>query len=291
MVEGVYNPRQKLPLIPCSDGAGLVERVGSEVKSWKPGDRVMPIFAQKWWDGAPNFDQLRSTLGGPNDGCLSEYQTFEDTGLVSIPEHLNWEEAATLGCAGLTAYNSVVTYGNVSNGSSVLCLGTGGVSLFALLFAKAIGAKVIITSSSEEKLERAKALGADEVISYTKKANWEREVRRLTNMLGADLVIEVGGAGTLGKSMMSVKPFGTIALIGVLAGGESNLSLYPILMQGVKVQGIIVGSRTDFQNMNQLVEAKKIKPVVDKVFGWSEVPEAFQYLSAGKHFGKVVISW
>ncbi|MDF3819581.1 NAD(P)-dependent alcohol dehydrogenase [Leptospira sp. 96542] len=291
MIIGKYNPRQKLPLVPCSDGAGIVEAVGSAVTEWKKGDRVLPIFAQKWLDGKPNMDNLRSTLGGPNDGCLAQFGIFSESGLVKTPDHLTDAEAATLGCAGVTAYNAVVSFGGIEPGSSVVCLGTGGVSLFALQFAKMMGAKVIITSSNDEKLERAKSLGADETINYSKKTNWERDIRKHTGMAGADLIIEVGGAGTMPKSMMSVKPYGTIALIGVLSGGESNLSLYPILMQGVKVQGVIVGSRTDFQRMNQAISQNKMKPIVDKVFGWSEIKEAFAYLQSGQHFGKVVVSW
>ncbi|MDZ4726422.1 MAG: NAD(P)-dependent alcohol dehydrogenase [Leptospira sp.] len=291
MVIGKYNPRQKLPLVPCSDGAGVVTAIGKNVSKWKVGDRVIPIFAQKWLAGPPDMNSLRSTLGGPNDGCLMEYSTFHQDGLVSTPSHLSDAEAATLGCAGLTSYNAVVTFGGIQPGSTVVTLGTGGVSLFALQFAKMMGARVILTSSSDEKLERGKALGADELINYSKKTNWEREIRRFTDMKGADLIIEVGGAGTMPKSMMSIKPYGTIALIGVLAGGESNLSLYPILMQGVKVQGVIVGSRFDFENMNQAISHNKMKPVVDKIFDWDTVPEAFAYLQSGKHFGKVTIAW
>ncbi|TGN14616.1 zinc-dependent alcohol dehydrogenase family protein [Leptospira ilyithenensis] len=291
MAIGQYNPRQKLPLVPCSDGAGVVESVGTNVKKWKTGDRVIPIFAQSWQDGIPDMDSLRSTLGGPNDGCLMEYRVFDAQGLVKTPEHLTDAEAATLGCAGLTAYNAVVTFGGIEPGSTVLTLGTGGVSLFALQFAKMLGAKVIVTSSSDEKLARAKKLGADEGINYSTRSNWERDVRKHTDMKGADLIIEVGGAGTLPKSMMAVRPYGTIALIGVLAGGESTLSLYPILMQGVKVQGVIVGSKADFERMNSAISQNKMKPVVDKSFGWDEVPEAFAYLRSGQHFGKVVIEW
>jgi NADPH:quinone reductase-like Zn-dependent oxidoreductase len=291
MVIGKYNPRQKLPLVPCSDGAGVIAAVGKKVSKWKTGDRVMPIFAQKWFSGAPNMDNLRTTLGGPSDGCLMEYSIFNEEGLVATPSHLTDAEAATLGCAGLTSYNAVVTFGGIQPGQTVLTLGTGGVSLFALQFAKMMGARVIVTSSSDEKLERARELGADETINYIKKPNWEREVRKLTNMRGADLIIEVGGAGTLPKSMMAIRPYGTIALIGVLAGGESNISLYPILMQGVKVQGIIVGSRENFENMNQAISHNKLKPVLDSTFAWEEIPKAFEFLQMGKHFGKITISW
>jgi NADPH:quinone reductase-like Zn-dependent oxidoreductase len=289
MVVGKYNPRQKLPLIPNSDGAGEVTEVGSKVKKFKVGDRVSPIFAQDWMDGNPNMDVLRTTLGGPLDGCLASERVFPEHGLVSIPDNLSFAEAAGLGCAGLTAYNAVVTYGNIRPGSTVLILGTGGVSIFALQFAKMMGARVILTSSSDQKLEKGKSLGADVLINYKSKTNWEREVRRATGMQGADLIIEVGGAGTMSKSMMSVKPGGTIALIGVLDGGEGNLSLYPILMQGVRVQGIIVGNRAQYEEMNRAIVVNQIRPVLDKEFHWSQIKEAFQYLEKGNHFGKIPI--
>lgn len=290
MTIGKYNPRQKLPLIPCSDGAGTVIEVGDRVTGFQPGDRVAGIFCQDWQSGRPDLTSLRSTLGGPLHGTLTSERVFPEHGLIHIPEHLDFAEASCLPCAGLTAYNSVVTYGGIQPGSTVLILGTGGVSLFALQFAKMMGANVIITSSSDEKLEKAKSLGADETINYNAKTNWEREVRKLTGKRGADLVVEVGGAGTLGKSMMSVSPGGTIALIGVLSGGEGNLSLYPILMQGVKVQGIIVGNKEEFHSMNRAVSVNGIKPVIDRTFSFSEYREAFRYMESGKHFGKIVIA-
>lgn len=289
MVTGKYNPRQKLPLIPCSDGAGEVIEVGKKVTQWKVGDRVCGIFAQEWWDGPPNYKNLRSTLGGPLDGMLVQERIFNEQGLVSIPKNLSYEEASTLPCAALTAYNAVVTYGNVKPGSSVLILGTGGVSIFALQFAKAMGCETIVTSSSEEKLHRATQLGANHTINYTSRQNWEREVKKITNMNGCDLVIEVGGAGTLPKSMMAVRPGGTIALIGVLAGGEGNLSLYPILMQGVCMQGIIVGNKRQFQEMNRAIETNQIHPVVDKIFPLEDYLPAFRHMESGSHFGKIVI--
>ncbi|AXR60512.1 zinc-dependent alcohol dehydrogenase family protein [Leptospira mayottensis] len=290
MAIGKYNPKQKLPLIPLSDGAGEIAQIGPGVTKWKVGDKVCANFAQSWFDGAPEKDMLKNTLGGPLDGTLCEYRVFGEQGLVSIPEHLSFTEASTLPCAALTAYTAIVTHGNIQPGATVVVQGTGGVSIFALQFAKMMGCKVIATSSSKDKLDKVKALGADEVINYNEKTNWDREVRKITNMKGADLIIEVGGAGTLQKSISSTKPWGTIALIGVLAGGESNnLSLFPILMQGIRIQGIIVGSKRNFEDMNQAIDANKIKPVVDQVYSFEEAYKAFDTLKAGKHFGKVCI--
>ncbi|MDV6237569.1 NAD(P)-dependent alcohol dehydrogenase [Leptospira ellisii] len=290
MAIGKYNPKQKLPLVPLSDGAGEIVEIGPGVTKWKTGDKVCANFAQTWLDGAPDIHMLRNTLGGPLDGTLSELRVFGEEGIVPMPENLTFAEAATLPCAALTAYTAIVTHGNVQPGATIVVQGTGGVAIFALQFAKMFGARVIATSSSDEKLEKVKALGADETINYAEKPNWEKEVRRITDMKGADLVIEVGGAGTLQKSISSTKPWGTIALIGVLAGGESDkLSLFPILMQGIRVQGIIVGSRRNFEDMNRAVQINGIKPVVDEVYSFEETPKAFETLKAGKHFGKVCI--
>ncbi|PJZ51861.1 zinc-dependent alcohol dehydrogenase family protein [Leptospira adleri] len=290
MAIGRYNPKQKLPLIPLSDGAGEIVQIGPGVTKWKVGDKVCANFAQTWLDGAPDVDMLRNTLGGPLDGTLCELRIFGEHGLVPMPENISFAEASTLPCAALTAYTAIVTHGNIQPGATVVVQGTGGVSIFALQFAKMMGAKVIATSSSDDKLKKVKELGADEVINYNEKTNWDREVRKMTNMKGADLIIEVGGAGTLQKSISSTKPWGTIALIGVLAGGESNnLSLFPILMQGIRVQGIIVGSRRNFEDMNKAISVNGIKPVVDEVYSFEETPKAYETLKAGKHFGKVCI--
>lgn len=289
MATGKYNPRLKLPLVPCSDGTGTVSEVGTGVTKFSVGDRVAGIFSQSWLDGPPEINSLRTTLGGPLDGMLQEERVLNEDGLVLVPDFLSPEEAATLPCAGLTAYNAVVTLGRAKPGSTVVVLGTGGVSLFALQFAKMVGARVIVTSSSDEKLQKAKLMGADETINYKTKENWDREIRKLTDKKGADLIIEVGGAGTLPKSMAAIRPGGTIALIGVLAGGEGSLSLYPILMQGVNLQGVIVGNRREFEEMNRAIEVNQIHPVVDSVFSIEKVKEAFRYLESGKHFGKVVV--
>ncbi len=289
MVTGKYNPRQKLPLVPCSDGAGEIVEVGEGVTHWKVGNRVMGIFAQNWFAGAPEINTLKTTLGGPLDGTLSEYRVFPATSIVEVPDHLDYKEASTLPCAGLTAYSAIVPFGGLKPGDVVVVLGTGGVSIFALQFAKMMGCKVIVTSSSDEKLEKTKELGADYTINYRTKENWDREVRKITNMVGADLVIEVGGAGTLGKSISATKPWGTISLIGVLAGGDSNVSLFPVLMQGIRIQGVIVGSKLDFENMNKAVSAHQLKPVISDVFPFTESKQAIQHLKSGSHFGKVCI--
>lgn len=287
-VIGEYNPRLKLPLIPLCDGAGEVIGVGPGVKKIKVGDRVASNFAQEWVSGKPTMDQLRTSLGGPLPGCLVQQRIFPDYGVVKIPDYMSYEEASSLPCAALTAWSATVQAATKA-GDTVLILGTGGVSIFALQFAKMHGANVIITSSSDEKIERAKALGADHSINYRTKPNWSKEVRRITKMAGADHVIEVGGAGTLEHSIMSTRLFGQISLIGVLAGGKSEVNMVPVLMQNITVQGILVGGRDSFEEMLRAMSQHQTKPVIDRVFDFSDAKEAFEYLGAGKHFGKVCI--
>ena len=287
-VIGEYNPRLKLPLIPLCDGAGEVIGVGPGVKNFKTGDRIVGNFAQDWVSGKPTIDQLRTSLGGPLDGCLVEQRIFPKHGVVKIPDYMSYEEASTLPCAGLTAWSATMQ-ARTKAGDTVLVLGTGGVSMFALQFAKMHGATVIITSSSDEKIERALALGADHSINYRTKPNWSKEVRRITKMAGADHVIEVGGAGTLEHSIFSTRLFGHISLIGVLAGGKSEVNMVPVLMQNITVQGVLVGGRDGFEEMLRAMTLHKTKPVIDRVFDFSEAVDAFRYLEAGKHFGKVCI--
>jgi NADPH:quinone reductase-like Zn-dependent oxidoreductase len=290
-VKGTYNPKAKLPAVPFSDGAGEVVAVGKGVNRWRVGDRVCPIFTQSWLEGPPSTQKNRTTLGGGGlDGVLRDYGAFDEEGIVKIPEHLSYEEAATLPCAAVTAWNALVASGNLKAGETVLALGTGGVSVFALQLAKMHGARVIITSSSDEKLERARGLGADETINYKKTPEWDKEVLSLTNKLGVDHVIEVGGAGTLSKSLNSVSVGGQVDLIGVLTtGGDFNpLS---VLMKGVRLQGIFVGSRRMFEDMSRAIEANRLKPVIDKTFRFEEVHEALSYMEAGAHFGKIVVKY
>ncbi|MBI4850620.1 MAG: NAD(P)-dependent alcohol dehydrogenase [Acidobacteria bacterium] len=290
-VMGSYNPKQKLPLIPLSDGVGEVVAIGQEVKRVKVGDRVAAIFAQKWIAGEPERKRLGTTLGGPYDGTLAEYIALDEDGIVHLPNHLSNEEAATLPCAGVTAWNAIISHGKLKAGDTILLQGTGGVSIFALQFAKLVGARVIITSSSDEKLARARALGADETINYKNNPDWEKQVRELTDGNGVDHVVEVGGTNTFDKALKSVRFAGQISVIGILSGPSAKLNLVPILMQNLRIQGIIVGSRTDFEDMNRAIELHKMKPVVDKLFSFDQTREAFEMMASGSHFGKIVIKF
>jgi NADPH:quinone reductase-like Zn-dependent oxidoreductase len=289
MIEGQYNPRQPLPLIPFSDGAGEVAEVGEGVERVEVGERVMPIFAQDWIGGEPSRDKFKSTLGGPLDGTISEYVLVDQAGVVPIPEHLSFEEAATLPCAALTAWNALVEQGGVKAGDVVVCQGTGGVSMFAMQFAKLLGAEVIMTSSSDEKLERVKGMGASHGINYRDEPEWGKVVRELTGGRGADHIIEVGGAGTLQQSLAAVRYGGHVSVIGVLSGVSQEINVVPILMHNVRVQGIFVGSREMLENMVQAMEVNEVRPVVDRVFEFEEAREALEYVKAGRHFGKVVV--
>lgn len=289
-IRGLYNPRQALPLIPLSDGVGEVVSVGDDVTRVKIGDRVAGIFAQGWVSGPPTRDRLqRTTLGGPLDGMLAEMVVLNEQGVVLVPDHLSDEEAACLPCAGVTAWSALVRHGNVKAGDTVLVLGTGGVSMFALQFAKVLGAEVVVTSSSGDKLARAKSLGADHGLNYRENPKWADAVREITGGMGVDHIIEVGGAGTLSQSMRAVRMGGHISLIGVLAGVEAPLNLTPVLMQDVRLQGVIVGPRDAFDEMNRAVSLHRLRPVVDKVFSFEDARAACEYMASGKHFGKVCI--
>jgi NADPH:quinone reductase-like Zn-dependent oxidoreductase len=288
-VRGVYNPKARLPAVPFSDGAGEVVAAGANVKKWKVGDRVCPIFTQAWLEGPLSVEKRRTTLGaGDLDGVLREYSAFDESGLVAIPGHLTYEEAATLPCAAVTAWNALVVSGKLKAGDSVLTLGTGGVSIFALQFAKMHGARVIATSSSDQKLAKAKELGADEIINYNKTPAWDKEVLRLTNKVGVDHVVEVGGAGTLSRSLNAVRIGGHVAVIGVLAGA-GEFDPRSVLMKAVRMQGILVGSRRMFEEMNSAIEGNRLKPVIDKTFAFHEAPEALRYMESRSHFGKIVV--
>lgn len=288
-VLGVYNPKQPLPLIPCSDAAAEVVAVGEGVDRFAPGDRVCPLFAPRWLAGEPERERLRATLGGPLDGTLAERIAVPAEAAVAIPAHLSDEEAATLPCAALTAWSAVVTLGRTAPGDVVVVLGTGGVSLFALQFARLAGAEVIVTSSSPAKLERARELGATAGIDYRAEPDWARRVKELTGGRGADLVVEVGGAGTLAQSLHAVRMGGTVAMIGALSGPAAPLSVIPILMRQVRVQGVLVGHREGFEAMNRAIAAHRLRPVVDRVFPFDDAPATFRHLASGGHFGKVVV--
>jgi NADPH:quinone reductase-like Zn-dependent oxidoreductase len=289
--KGVYNPKPRFPAVPCSDGAGDVVAIGDNVTRWKVGDRVCPIFTQGWLEGRRSSQKDRTTLGGGDlDGVLREYGTFHESGLVRIPDHLSYEEAATLPCAAVTAWNALIDTGRLKAGETVLTLGTGGVSIFAVQFAKMHGARVIATSSSDEKLAGVRKLGADETINYKKTPDWDKEVSRLTGGIGVDHVVEVGGAGTLAKSVNAARTEGIVYVIGVLAGG-GGLDHVRVLMKGLRLQGIMVGSRQMFEEMNRAIVANGLKPVIDRTFPFEEAREALKYMESGSHFGKIVIKF
>jgi NADPH:quinone reductase-like Zn-dependent oxidoreductase len=288
-VQGTYNRKQKLPLIPCSDGVGLVVETGEGVTRVAVGDRVSGIFAQRWIAGQPNRERLRSTLGGPLDGTLAERMVLPEEGVVRVPEHLSDEEAAALPCAAVTAWSALVTEGGVTAGDVVLVQGTGGVSIFALQLARLAGARVIVTSGSDEKLARARELGAEAGINYREVPAWGDRAKELTGGIGVDHVIEVGGAGTLGQSLRAVRMGGTISLIGNLAGVTTELTLPLVFMQRIRLQGILVGHRESFEALNRAIAAHQLRPVIDRTFPLEEAGAAFEHMAAGRHFGKVCI--
>jgi NADPH:quinone reductase-like Zn-dependent oxidoreductase len=287
LCKGLYNPKLRLPRIPASDGAGEVIATGTGAR-FRPGERVMVNFMPGWVDGPLDETKALASLGSEVDGLLAEEAAVDEGGLVRIPGHLSFEEAATLPCAGVTAWNALVTSGGIKPGDTVVVQGTGGVSVFALQVARLAGARVIATSSHDQKLERAIRIGASDGINYKTTPDWDKKVRELTGGRGADQVVEVGGAGTLAKSLRAVRVGGYIALIGVLSGtGECNP--LPILMKGVRIQGIFVGSRAMFEAMNRAIEVAQLHPVVDRVFAFDEAAKALEHLESGAHFGKVVI--
>jgi NADPH:quinone reductase-like Zn-dependent oxidoreductase len=289
IVKGLYNPKMRLPMTPLSDGVGTVASVGNGVTRVKVGDRVAACFMQDWVDGELTEAKGKSALaGGGLPGVLAEAVVLSEAGVVHVPNHLTHEEAATLPCAALTAWHALVVEGQMKAGDTVLLQGTGGVSIFALQFAKLSGARAIITSSSDQKLARAKDLGAAEGINYKITPDWDKRVRELTGE-GVDHVVEVGGAGTLARSFKATRPSGRIYLIGVLSGNAGEVNPVPVLMKNLRVQGIMVGSRAMFEAMNRAIALHQLRPVVDKVFPFGEAREALHYLESGSHFGKIVI--
>lgn len=287
IAKGLYNPKLAFPRVLGSDAAGEVVAVGGAVTQWRPGDRVAGCFMPLWHDGPITDAVAKSTLGNDRDGALTELVVFDESSVVRVPDHLTFEEAATLPCAAVTAWNALTAAG-AGPGTTVLLQGTGGVSIFALQLAKALGARALITSSSDEKLSRALALGADAGTNYKANADWDKWARQQSGGAGVDVVIEVGGAGTLDRSLKAVRTGGHVALIGVLAGGTTFNPL-PVLMKAVRLQGVFVGSRAMFEGLNAMIAAKQIRPVIDRVFPLADAPAAIGYLESGAHFGKVVI--
>ncbi len=290
MAKRGYGRRSgNLPLVLVSDGAGTVEAVGPGVTRVQAGDLVCPAFSQTWRAGTFNEEAWLGTLGGPLDGTMQEYMCLSQEGVVKAPPHMSAAEAATLPCAALTAWNAVVEQGRVQAGDRVLIQGTGGVSLFALIFAKMHGAETILISSSDEKLARAKPLGADHLINYKTTPDWSKAAREISGGRGLDHVVEVGGAGTLERSIRAVRPSGVISLIGVLAGGAGELNLGPVVTQNIRLQGITVGSRDLFEAMNRALSLHKVKPPIDDHrFAFDGLKDALKAFPQGKHFGKVV---
>lgn len=289
VVKGSYNPRLKLPMTPFSDCTGEVVAIGNEVKSFKVGDRVAGTFFQNWTGGEPNEAKARTAKGaGDASGMLAEYVLLEETGAIHLPEHLSYEEGATLPCAGLTAWNAVVDKGQTKAGDTVLVQGTGGVSLFAAQFASMHGAKVIATSSSDEKLSRLAGMGFSKGINYKTNTDWDKTAKELNGGTGIDHVVEVGGAGTIERSLKAVRIGGMISVIGALSSG-AGINPVLVLMKSIRLQGIFVGHREMFEAMNRAISLHKMKPVVDQVFPFEEAKQALQLMESGGHFGKIVI--
>lgn len=289
VANGVYPIKVDVPVIPCSDGAGDVIAVGAMVSRVKPGDRVAASFFPHWLEDAPDQDKFRSALGGDIDGMLAEQVTLHEDTLVQVPDALDYVEAATLPCAGVTAWNAIFESSDLRPGDTVLLLGTGGVSILGLQLAKAAGLRVVITSSSDEKLARARALGADVTINYRTNPEWQDEVLRHTGGKGVNVVLEVGGQGTATRSVASTAVGGTVAIIGGVSGFGGELNPFTLATTAKRMVGIYVGSRAMLEQVARLVAANGIKPVVDRVFPFAEAKEAYRHLESGAHFGKVVI--
>jgi NADPH:quinone reductase-like Zn-dependent oxidoreductase len=293
VIKGLLNSDLPLPYIPVSDGAGTVEQVGNGIATFQPGDKVVTTFIPDWLDGQPTETKTsyltRQGLGAV-PGQLAEYKVFSVNQLVHAPANLSAVEAATLPIAGLTAWNAL-KYGNLQAGETVLLHGTGGVSIFALQFAKARGARVIITSSSDDKLQRARRLGADFLINYKTTPDWEAVVHRATDGNGANVVVETVGGRNLQRSLKAVQMGGCISVVGLLDGFDASISVLSLMHQQATIRGMEVGSTQDFIEMNTAIANYDMHPVVDKVFVFDDAQAAFKYLEQGRHFGKVVITW
>ncbi|XEI33906.1 NAD(P)-dependent alcohol dehydrogenase [Aeromonas veronii] len=279
--------------VPMADGAGVVEAVGEGVSEFKPGDHVVSAFFPQWADGMP-FDAVGNFRGTPGDGIdgyACEFVVCAASSFTRSPQGWSHAEAATITTAGLTAWRALVVDGQLRAGASVLVLGTGGVSIAALQIAKAMGARVIVTSSSDEKLVRARTLGADEIINYRADAEWGNKVLALTGGRGVDHVVEVGGPGTLAQSIRAVRVGGHIALIGVLTGRQGDVPTALLMAKQARLQGLIVGSRRDQKEYITALEQTGIRPVIDRIFALEQLAEAFRFQERGAHFGKVVVEW
>jgi len=288
IVSGNYRMGSKPDLVPLSDGAGEVVEVGEGVTRWKVGDRVASCFFQRWIGGEAGPEAAPSALGGAIDGMLAQYVALEENGVVAIPAHLSYDEAATLPCAAVTAWHALMVHGGLIAGRTILVQGTGGVSIFGLQIAKMMGANIVITSSSDAKLQRAKGMGATHLINYKATPDWDKAAIELTAGRGVDQVVEVGGAGTLAKSIGAIRPGGKVSMIGVLSGA-AELNPMLIMAKRANIQGISVGSTQMFEALNAAISANAVKPVIDKVFDFADTKAAFAHLKGASHFGKIVI--
>lgn len=289
VADGKYLGTHDTPLVPCSDGAGEVIEIGSQVTRFRVGERVAASFFPGWISGDPTPTTIAAALGGSVDGMLAEEVVAHEEALVTIPAHLSYAEAATLPCAAVTAWNSLFVVGGLQAGDSVLLLGTGGVSMWALQIAHAAGIRTLITSSSDAKLERARSLGASATINYATTPEWQDEVMRLTDGQGVDLVLEVGGQGTLARSIASARMGGTIAVIGGVSGFGGEVNPFALIGGSKRLCGIHVGSRSMFEDLNRFIGVKGIHPAVDSVFPFTQARAAYRHLEQASHFGKVVI--
>lgn len=291
-VRGYGRATGALPLIPVSDGMGEVVATGADVTRVRIGDRVCPTYFQNWIAGAPGPERLASSLGGPRDGVMADLVCLSEEGVVRIPDDLTDAEAATLPCAGLTAWSAVADLAAVGPGDRVLVQGTGGVALFALAFARARGAQVTVISSSEARLERVRAMGAEATVNYTRTPDWAKATREITaDRGGYDAIVELGGAQTLPLSLRAVRPGGTIALIGVLSGLDVALSLGPVVTRQLRLQGVTVGHRDGFEAMLAAMVQHRLRPVLGETFGFAELPAALEHLRGGDRFGKTLIEF
>ena len=279
-----------LPLVPISDGTGVVTEIGAGVRRVVVGDRVCPTYFQRWIGGEPDLERLTQSLGGPIDGTMAEFMCLSEEGVSRVPEYLSDFEASTLPCAALTAWSALVTYGRTKPGDRILVQGCGGVALFAVAFGHMLGARVTVISSSDERLERAKTLGAEAGINYKTTPEWAKASREITGGRGYDLILELGGEKTLPQSLRCIRPGGTIAMIGILSGGSMSASVGHVITRQVRMQGITVGHRDGFEAMLRAMEQHQIRPVIDRVFPFEELKEAMAYLESGVQFGKVCIA-
>ena len=292
MIDGGYGPiGGNPPFIPISDGAGIVKEVGKSIKNFKVSDVVIPPFFKGWDSGDMKEDTVFLSLGGKEDGVMQEFMIFKENNLVHAPKNWNCIEAATLPCAALTAWRTIVTEGNINKDSVVLVQGLGGVSIFAIQIAKLFNAKVIATTSSKERMIKAKKIGADYVINYNEDVDWSKKVQEITNKKGVDIVVEVGGSKTLEKSIKCSKTGAVIGIIGVLSGGIAELPIGRVIYKASRLIGISCGNKMELINMIEKFNSSNTRPIIDTIFNFSDLPNALQYMSKGTHLGKIAIDF